>query len=45
LNQSIQPKVAASTCSAVRQGPRRRISSVLNSPITDSAAYRDWLFR
>jgi hypothetical protein len=30
--------VAASTCSTVRQGPRRRISSVLNRPITDSAS-------
>ena len=32
------PSVAASTWSTVRQGPRRRISSVLNRPITDSAS-------
>src|SRR6185312_5309685 len=38
LNQSTQTRVAASTCSTVRQGPRRRISSVLNRPITDSAS-------
>src|SRR5690348_2091187 len=37
LNQSTQCSVVASTCSTVRQGPRRRMSSVLNRPITDSA--------
>ena len=38
LNQSTQCSLAASMCSTVRQGPRRRISSVLNNPIIDSAS-------
>src|SRR6266705_739073 len=31
-------RVASSTCSAVRQGPRRRISSALYKPLTASAS-------
>jgi hypothetical protein len=38
LNQSTHSRVASSTWSMPRQGPRRRISSVLYSPIWDSAA-------
>jgi len=37
LNQSTQSSVANSTASSDRHGPRRRITSVLYSPITDSA--------
>ena len=37
LNQSTQAKVANSTASRLRHGPRRRMTSVLKSPITDSA--------
>jgi len=37
LNQSTHSRVANSTASAWRQGPRRRITSVLNKPMTVSA--------
>ena len=37
LNQSTQSRVANSTASRLRQGPRLRITSVLKSPITVSA--------
>ena len=37
LNQSTHVKVANSTASRVRHGPFRRITSVLYTPITDSA--------
>ena len=37
LNQSTHVSVASSTASRCRLGPCRRITSVLNSPITDSA--------
>src|SRR6478609_9517396 len=37
LNQSTHSRVANSTASAWRQGPRRRITSVLNRPMTVSA--------
>jgi hypothetical protein len=38
LNQSTYSKVASSTSSRPLHGPRRRMSSVLNSPMRDSAA-------
>jgi len=38
LNQSTHPRVANSTSSKQRYGPRRRMSAVLNTPITDSAS-------
>ena len=37
LNQSTHSRVASSTASRLRQGPRRRITSVLKRPITVSA--------
>ena len=37
LYQSTHSKVASSTASRPRQGPLRRISSVLNKPMIDSA--------
>ena len=37
LNHSTQARVASSTCSTLRHGPWRRISSVLYKPLTDSA--------
>jgi hypothetical protein len=40
LNQSTQASTANSTASSVRHGPRRWITSVLKSPITDSASRR-----
>src|SRR5204863_3209424 len=38
LNQSTHSNVANSTASRCRQGPRRRMTSVLNKPMTDSAS-------
>src|SRR5215475_1220176 len=40
LNQSTQSSVAYSTSSSFRQGPRRRVTSVLYSPMTDSLPKR-----
>ena len=38
MNQSTHVSVANSTASRLRHGPRRRITSVLNKPITVSAS-------